>query len=830
MMVFDNRRAQSLASQAQSSAQILGDAPEPGVFSGVLTEPFRGIERGAAKVQGALATGLGQIAEPVYDAMESATGAKPLNIFESWAANADARARSMAPDPLTTGAAGQLLNGLGDVLAQVGIGSAVTAISGGTAPGAVMAGGAATAGLSTGRATYSELKQKGVDASTAVSAGFVDAVMTGAGVAMPAAIGFSGMAAPVAGLGLRLTQPAYYGANAALGAAANVAMGITQRSALHDVLQSAGYEAMATQYAPIDAAASTAEAVLGGVFGLVGARAGLPMRARDVVDGAMVARDARHAAIDTAPGVPADPASAAAHNRALDEATRATWEGRRVDVSQTGVDGGEFLPQFRSRGPSDDVRQAHLGDLRPEDRFVPSARLRDMGAAERANLRFDAPELNEYAAHVEQENGLPAGIINALKNAGERSNGRQVSPAGARGVMQFMPENLKKYGVTDPTDPVQMIDAAGRYLRDTSRQYGGNVDAMVADYNGGPRQAREVLAGRQPKAEETRKYLARVRAYLGRDTWTERVRPSDRLSSFPEERARTAAALEREIAAVEDARADLFAEASGRADLGQVASIRDELAELQQRRAAIPDDDAGIRARAKEIQAGGPFTSYKRALTQARDEIQTQAQDLDGRIQRVEAELARNREASQALQRLAALDDQIATLRENRTAVDAPAVEITPMTSALRDALPDYGGRNVGEAEPGGQPFARRLVSALQDFMRPRPREAAAPEGSVRVPPNPPEAQPGIGARGAAPAFAEGQARRADGRNDDLETRAGLALIDEQGDIVLPVIDENGNEVQLSLREALAEADAELDYARPEAFNAAILCQMKGGV
>ncbi|CAB3648578.1 hypothetical protein CEY09_05375 [Achromobacter marplatensis] len=828
MMVFDNRRAQSLASQAQTSAQILGGAPEPGMFSGVLTEPFRGIERGAAKVQGALAAGLGQVAQPMYDAVESTTGTKPLNIFESWAANADARARSMAPDPMTTGAAGQLLNGLGDVLAQVGIGSAVTALSGGTAPGAVMAGGAATAGLSTGRATYSELKQKGVDASTALNAGFVDAVMTGAGVAMPAAIGFSGMAAPVAGLGLRLTQPAYYGANAALGAGANVAMGITQRSALHDVLQSAGYEAMATQYAPIDAAASTAEAVLGGVFGLVGARAGLPMRARDVVDGAMVARDARHAAIDTAPGVPADPATAVAHNRALDEATRATWEGRRVDVSQTGVDGGEFLPRFRDRGPSDGVRQTHLGDLRPEDRFVPSVRLRDMGAAERASLRFDAQELNEYAAHVERENGLPAGIINALKNAGERSNSNQVSPAGARGVMQFMPENLKKYGVTDPTDPAQMIDAAGRYLRDTARQYGGNVDAMVADYNGGPRQAREVLAGRQPKAEETRKYLARVREWLGRDSWSDRTRPSDRLSSFPEERARTAAALEREISTVEDQRADLFADASGRADLGQVAAIRDELADLQQRRAAVQDDDAGIRARAKEIQARGPFVSYKRALTRARDEIQAQVQDLDSQIQRVDAALSQNREASQALQRLAALDDEIATLRENRTAVDAPAVEPTPLAAALRDAMPDYGGRNAAEAEPGTQPFARRLVSALQDFMR--PRASTAPDGGARPPLNPPQAQPDIGPRSGAPAVSEGRGRASGGRIDDLETRVGLALIEEQGDIVLPVIDENGNEVQLSLREALAEADAELAYARPEAFDAAILCQLKGGV
>lgn len=130
-------------------------------------------------------------------------------------------------------------------------------------------------------------------------------------------------------------------------------------------------------------------------------------------------------------------------------------------------------------------------------------------------LRYDAPELDAYADEVTARYGLPPGLIRALKNAGERSNSWQVSPAGARGVMQFMPQNLRQYGVVDPTDPYEMIDAAGRYLRDTSRQYGGDVRAMIADYNGGPRQARRVQAGLRPAASETAAYLNRVETYLG---------------------------------------------------------------------------------------------------------------------------------------------------------------------------------------------------------------------------------------------------------------------------------------------------------------------------
>lgn len=146
---------------------------------------------------------------------------------------------------------------------------------------------------------------------------------------------------------------------------------------------------------------------------------------------------------------------------------------------------------------------------------APSSGLGAIPVEQRRRLRFNAPELDSYATEVERRYGLPAGLINALKNSGEQSNSWQTSSAGATGVMQFMPGNLRKYGVADASDPYELIDAAGRYLRDTSAQYGGNVDAMIADYNGGPKQANRVLAGLDPAAAETQAYLRRVRRALG---------------------------------------------------------------------------------------------------------------------------------------------------------------------------------------------------------------------------------------------------------------------------------------------------------------------------
>ena len=63
-----------------------------------------------------------------------------------------------------------------------------------------------------------------------------------------------------------------------------------------------------------------------------------------------------------------------------------------------------------------------------------------------------------------------------------------VSPKGARGLMQFIPETGRRYGllkITDFHDPVRSIDAAALYVRDLSTMFGGRVDLVLAGYNAG---------------------------------------------------------------------------------------------------------------------------------------------------------------------------------------------------------------------------------------------------------------------------------------------------------------------------------------------------------
>lgn len=135
-----------------------------------------------------------------------------------------------------------------------------------------------------------------------------------------------------------------------------------------------------------------------------------------------------------------------------------------------------------------------------------------------ATTPHDDPRYDAFAHAVEDRYKLPRGILEAIKNAGERtptkaSGKPTVSPVGAKGMMQFMDTTRKVYQ-HDVNDPFESIDAAGRYIADVLPRYNGNAMAAVADYNGGPRQAKPVLEGRTPPAKETLDYLNRVRNYM----------------------------------------------------------------------------------------------------------------------------------------------------------------------------------------------------------------------------------------------------------------------------------------------------------------------------
>ena len=110
-----------------------------------------------------------------------------------------------------------------------------------------------------------------------------------------------------------------------------------------------------------------------------------------------------------------------------------------------------------------------------------------------------------------RDNGLPVEFMTRVVWRESSFRAAVVSPAGAQGIAQFMPQTARARGLADPFDPEQAIPKAARLLADLRQQYGGLAGAAAA-YNAGPGRAASWLRGDAPLPAETRAYLHFVTA------------------------------------------------------------------------------------------------------------------------------------------------------------------------------------------------------------------------------------------------------------------------------------------------------------------------------
>ena len=116
----------------------------------------------------------------------------------------------------------------------------------------------------------------------------------------------------------------------------------------------------------------------------------------------------------------------------------------------------------------------------------------------------DFDQIVEAAA---QHYGMEPSLLKAVIQAESAGDPLAVSPAGARGLMQLMPDTAAELGVRDSFDPAQNIMAGTRYLRRLLDRYRGDVKLALAAYNWGMGNLEN-----QPEAlpKETKYFIARV--------------------------------------------------------------------------------------------------------------------------------------------------------------------------------------------------------------------------------------------------------------------------------------------------------------------------------
>lgn len=127
----------------------------------------------------------------------------------------------------------------------------------------------------------------------------------------------------------------------------------------------------------------------------------------------------------------------------------------------------------------------------------------------------------EYVTEAAQRFGIPVAWIRAVIADESAGDPQAVSPKGAMGLMQIMPETWnalrQRYALgDDPFDPRANVLAGSAYLREMLDRYG--PEGFLAAYNAGPQRYADHLATGKPLPIETRAYLARLMPMIDAET------------------------------------------------------------------------------------------------------------------------------------------------------------------------------------------------------------------------------------------------------------------------------------------------------------------------
>jgi len=99
-------------------------------------------------------------------------------------------------------------------------------------------------------------------------------------------------------------------------------------------------------------------------------------------------------------------------------------------------------------------------------------------------------------------------LIRAVMEVESDYNRYAISSAGARGLMQLMPQTAQQLGVSNIWDPRQNIHAGTSYLKRFIRRFSGNMELALAAYNAGPRAV--IAYGQVPPYPQTENYVRKV--------------------------------------------------------------------------------------------------------------------------------------------------------------------------------------------------------------------------------------------------------------------------------------------------------------------------------
>lgn len=177
-----------------------------------------------------------------------------------------------------------------------------------------------------------------------------------------------------------------------------------------------------------------------------------------------------------------------------------------VEEKPAGVQPPETLPNRQARPQQSNPPQIERVEVPDTELAIPE---RDEKIS-RDDYFGDTTELvpvEDLIMQTAVEQGVDPQLVRAIATAESNMNQDEISPVGAVGVMQLMPETARALGV-NPYDVNENVLGGTIYLKQMLDTFDGNVELAVAAYNAGPNAVKRY--GGIPPYAETQNYVGRV--------------------------------------------------------------------------------------------------------------------------------------------------------------------------------------------------------------------------------------------------------------------------------------------------------------------------------